>query len=157
MPRLSADERGRALGRLEAGEPPSTVARVFGVHVTTINRLVMRFMMTNSSADRPRSGRPRVTNAREDRLIARNHRRNRLQTASGTARATIGTHGRAISRQTVSRRLSSFGLNCRRPYFGPVLTRRHRQNRLKRDNPGLELHRTYKEQFRTSGDVPPGT
>ena len=130
MPRLSAVQRERAIGRLDAGERPNDVARTFGVHVSTIQRLRARFQATNSTADRPRSGRPRVTNRRADRYIVQTHRRNRLQTATATAGNIAGTHGRPMSRHTVSPRLRHVGLRRRRPYHGPVLTQRHRQDRL---------------------------
>ena len=47
-----------------------------------------------------------------------------------TASVIIGNRGRYIHRCTVSLRLKEFGIRCRRPYHGPVLTRRHRQLRV---------------------------
>ncbi|KAK7880133.1 hypothetical protein WMY93_033200 [Mugilogobius chulae] len=39
---------------------------VFGVHRSTISRLVEQYQATGSSSDRPRTGRPRVTTAAQD-------------------------------------------------------------------------------------------
>ena len=56
--RVSIADRNRALGYLEAGWTVPRVARHVGVH-----------QQTNAVADRPRSGRPRVTSDRQDRHI----------------------------------------------------------------------------------------
>jgi hypothetical protein len=59
--------------------------------------------------DRARSGRPRVTTARQDRLMRLTHLRNRTRTAVETAITTSGTHIHRISAQTVRNRLREFG------------------------------------------------
>ena len=101
MPRLTHIQRNQAIGRLEAGESVQEVARHFNVNVTTIYRLQHRYSTTQSTDDRPCRGRPRVTTPRQDRQITRHHLRDPFQTANQTARETIGTHDRRISRDTV--------------------------------------------------------
>ena len=130
MPRLNAQNVERALGQLQAGNRPEEVAIAFGVHISTIYRLYERFEQTQSTQDRPRCGRPRVTSGRVDRHIVREHTADRFLTASATARNTVGTHGRAVSHQTIGRRLREANLRCRRPYRGAMLTPHHRQMRL---------------------------
>ena len=58
------------------------------------------------------------------------HLRDRKRTAARTARETRGGHGVQIRKQTVLRRLKERGIQTRRTYVGPKLTRRHRQARL---------------------------
>ena len=58
------------------------------------------------------------------------HLRDGKRTAARTAREIRGRHGGQISKQTVLRRLKERGIQPRRPYVGPKLTRRHRQARL---------------------------
>lgn len=130
MPRLSAEERNRALGQLEANVDARQVANAFNVHISTIYRLQHRVMVTGTTADRPRPGQPRVTTARQDRHIVRQHQQNRFQTATDTARHLPGNPQQRVSINTVRRRLHASGLVNRRPRQGPVLTRRHRQARL---------------------------
>ena len=130
MPRLTEEQRQRALGRLEAGEPDRVVAHHFNCNVSTIYRLRQRYEATNSCADRPRTGRPHVTTTRQDRAIVRRHLREPFLTATETAHSTYGTHQRPISADTVRRRLSMRDLRCRRPARGPIMTRRRRQMRL---------------------------
>ena len=75
---ISAANRNIAIGRLEAGELQSAVARHFNVSQSTISRLYHRFLQTNSTQDRPRSGCPRVTTDAEDRYIRVLHLRHRF-------------------------------------------------------------------------------
>ncbi|XP_005113315.1 uncharacterized protein LOC101849520 [Aplysia californica] len=130
MPMLSRENSERAVGRLATGELVEQVSQVFSVHPSTIYHLRNRLQATATTTDRPRSGRPRVTTPAHDRVIVRRHRRDPFLPAAETARTTMGTTGRQLSRWTVSRRLVTAGLHCRRPYQGAVLTPRPRQQRL---------------------------
>ena len=129
MPRLSPEERERALGMIDAGVSQYRVARTFNVNRCTISRLIERFNATGVTRDRPRTGQPRVTQARTYRYIVNTHLRDRFRSASETARNTIGRRG-VISYHTVQRRLSEANLSCRRPYAGAILSRQRRANRV---------------------------
>ena len=67
MVRLSQLDRGRAIALILQGRSQRDVAQQFGVHESTISRLVQRLRATGRLTDRPRSGRPRVTTQRQDR------------------------------------------------------------------------------------------
>ena len=108
----------------------NSVANHFGVNVSTIERLVRRLRETGHLADRPRSGRPRVTSRRQDRTIRLAHLRNRHLTATETALNTVGTHNRQISPKTVGSWLLEIGLRARRPYVGLPLTQARRLRRM---------------------------
>ena len=62
MPRLTPEERERAIGMLQTGSSNREVATAFGCHRMTIVRLRRRLQQTGTTRDRPRSGRPPVTN-----------------------------------------------------------------------------------------------
>lgn len=130
MVRLTEVQRGQAVAMLMQGQRQMQVARHFGVHVCTIERLVRRLRQTGRVADRPRSGRPRVTSQRQDRFIRLSHLRNRHLTATESALNTVGTHNRPIHGKTVRNRLREVGLRARRPYVGPPLTAARRQRRM---------------------------
>jgi len=130
MTRLSKEDRERAISMLQVGKPKLQVAQRFGCTVRTIHRLWHRFNQTGSTSDSPRSGRPRVTIPLEDRHIRLRHLRDRFLCATVTARTFPGS---SKSAQTVGNQLKSGRLRARRPYAGPVLTRRHRANRLNWD------------------------
>lgn len=128
MARLTNAERERAIGMILAGTSKIDIARLFGCSHVTIHALWNRYQQTGSVADRQRPGRPRVTTPREDRRIRLTHLRNRYQTARSTSRILFG--GR-VSEKTVRNRLRINNLRCRRPYKGTILTRRHRDVRLR--------------------------
>lgn len=113
---------------LHAGELQRRVAQHFGCSVKTINQLLNRFNQTGSTSGRPRSGRPRVTTARDDRRIRLLHSRNRVVTAVETTKTLFG---RRVSAQTVHNRLNAYQLKAWCPYTGPILSRRHRTSRRK--------------------------
>ena len=66
MVRLTDVQRGRANALLMQGQRQQQVANHFGVNVSTIERLVIRLRETGHLADRPRSGRPRVTSRQDN-------------------------------------------------------------------------------------------
>ena len=63
MMKLSDISRAKAIGMLQAGLTKKDVAAQMGVCSKTIQRLQQRYQQSGSVKDRPRSGRPRVTNA----------------------------------------------------------------------------------------------
>ena len=104
MPRLSYAERYEAIGMLR-NSPVSVVAAHFNTTRRTIQLLQARMNQTGTVTDRPRTGRPKITTAADDRRIRTLHLRDRFRTASHTARTF---HGQ-ISRYTVRRRLRAYG------------------------------------------------
>ena len=97
MARLRQNQRQASLRMLLGGQNQSAVARHFGVHKTTVSRLYRRLILTGTTNDRPRSGRPRVTAPRQDRFIRLSHVRDRFRTATETADQTPGLHNNRIS------------------------------------------------------------
>ena len=96
----------------------------------TIQKYWRRFQQGQSLDDLPRSGRPHVTTPNQDRYICLMHARRRFTPGTETARNTVVTHNRRISAKTVRRRLTTNQMFARRAYKGPILTGRHRRNRL---------------------------
>ena len=125
MPRLNNDERNQAIEMLNAGMSAIVVLRHFGCTRKTIERLRRRFSVKGNTADHPRSGRPRVTTAADDRYIVLQHLRNRRLTAAAPGRQY------GINPQTVRNRLRQNvqPIRAYRPYFGQILTRCHRTAR----------------------------
>ena len=121
------DERNQAIGMLNADMLATVVSRHFGCTRKTIERLRRHFCVTGNVADRPRSGRPRVTTAADNcyMYIVLQHLRNRRLTAAATGRQ-YGIHPQTVRnwlRQSVQ------PVRAYRPYFGQILTRRHRTAR----------------------------
>uniref|UniRef100_A0AAZ3NRJ2 Transposase Tc1-like domain-containing protein n=1 Tax=Oncorhynchus tshawytscha TaxID=74940 RepID=A0AAZ3NRJ2_ONCTS len=86
------------------------VSRAINCNVRTVRRLRQRYRETERRADRPRSGRPRVTTPAQDRYIQTSHLRDWYRMATTTARVTPGMHNPSISAQTVHNRVREAGL-----------------------------------------------
>uniref|UniRef100_A0AAZ3S1X7 Insertion element IS150 protein InsJ-like helix-turn-helix domain-containing protein n=1 Tax=Oncorhynchus tshawytscha TaxID=74940 RepID=A0AAZ3S1X7_ONCTS len=122
MPRVPAHLCERALGMLQGGMRSADVARALNCNVRTVRRLRQCYRETGRTADRPRSGRPRVTTPAQDRYIRTSHLQDRYRMATTTGRVTSGTHNPSISAQTVLTRLREAGLRACRPVVRQDLT-----------------------------------
>ena len=77
-PKLNPMDRAWAIGQIEAGATQREVALQFGVHHTSIGRLVQKFEATGSVEDLARSGRPRATTVAQDAFVTRTMTQNRF-------------------------------------------------------------------------------
>ena len=68
---ISVINRGIILGQLRAGVKQIDIAVNMGVSQSAVSRKKSKFAAHQTVKNLPRSGRPRVTTAREDRLITR--------------------------------------------------------------------------------------
>ena len=134
MPRLSPELRERATGMLGANMGVTGISRRIGFGCVAIYRLQRQFQQTESIRDRPRAGRPRATTRANDRAIRLRHLRDRFLPATSS---TNLPQGRRVSDRTIRRRLRAANLRPRRPYRGPFLTQRHRQEKLRCCQAGL--------------------
>ena len=114
---------------LQGGMGTVYVARAINCNVRIVRCIRQRYRETGRTADRPRSGRPRVTTPAQDRYIRSSHLQDRCRMATTTARVTPGSHNPSISAQTVRNRLREAGLRACRPVVRQVLTSHHRQQR----------------------------
>ena len=85
MPRVPAHLRERALGMLPGGMRTADLARAIHFNVRTVRRLRQRYWEIGRKADRPRTGRPRVTTPAQDRYIQISHLQDRYRMATTTA------------------------------------------------------------------------
>lgn len=122
MPRLSQEERSRALGLLDAGFSVRNVARLFNVNHTTISRL-------RSVADMPRSGRPRCLTDADERYVRIASLRDRFRPATSIANEINRLRPTNVSAQTVRNSLHRACLRARRPEIGIPLSENHRRLR----------------------------
>ena len=102
--------RERRCHWLQADRSTRAVARVFGVHHSTVVFLAERFQISNG---RLRSGRPHVTTAAKGWANRLSHLCDRFRPATRTTAETIGTHKRQVSARTIRNRLQADGI---RPY-----------------------------------------
>ena len=140
-------ERWRIIGLSEMGVKQEDIAQRFGVNQSVVSRLISKHAATGDVADRPRSGRPKVTTPREDRRIINLARRNRFKPATKIRHEMVRIINHPLSYSTVERRLLRAGYRARRPRKGPLLTAGHRQTRLQwaqtRQNYNIRTWRRY--------------
>ena len=128
--RLSDADRGRAIAWLQEGVAVREVGRRLGVSHSIIQRLRERFNNTRSVQEPRRSGRPRVTTARQDHFIALSALRTRSATANTIRRQLQAASNINVSDQTIRNRLHEANLRSRRAAVRPILTPAHRAVRL---------------------------
>lgn len=127
--KLSDADRGRAVALLQTGFTFKNVAIRLGVSPSVIFRLKQRFLATGRVKERPRSGRPRSTDARADRFIIRQALTSRTNTAKRIRSVLRVTNNLNISVQTVRNRLRAAGLASRVAARRPRHTPAHRAAR----------------------------
>jgi transposase len=106
------------------------IAQHLNIAQSTVQDTLSRFLETNEFTRRPRSGRRRSTNARDDRFLHLSVPRDRGLPANILAGRLAAARGVTISEQTVRRRLREGGLSSKSPAAGPRLTAAHRRARL---------------------------
>lgn len=106
------------------------VAAHFNRARSSIYALKQKFQRTGSVDDVMRRPRPRVTTVRQDRRIIRAHLRDRFVPATVIARQILRGNNQQVSAQTVRNRLRDVGIRAYRPVKCPLLTLRHKRDRL---------------------------
>ncbi|KAK7110617.1 hypothetical protein V1264_014458 [Littorina saxatilis] len=122
-------DKGRALAWLQRGATYRAVAHRLGVSPSVVWRLQERWRATGRVQDRPRSGRPKKTDARADRYIVRQALTSRTITAErirGQLRVATNIQ---VSTQTIRNRLHNVRLRSRVPAKKPKLTPVHKRAR----------------------------
>lgn len=102
----------------------SAIARQVDRSKSVISRILHLYKTTNSFKSPKKAGRPRKTNAREDRSLRRMAMGNRFHTAAGIARQFSAENGKDLSRHTVSRRLRAFGLKAHTAVTKPLISKK---------------------------------
>lgn len=132
MPRrkLTDSERNQVIGMIRAGRNQIEVAAEFDVSQSVISRLFSRYTETGSVSERPRSGRPRKTNAAQDRYIGISAARRPTVTCRNLAADLREATGVQLSIETIRKRLLEDGTVSRRLLRRVPLTREDKRARL---------------------------
>lgn len=95
-----------------------------------MNRIIAKYNPTNSLVDKPRSGRPRKTTKRMDKMIKRKSISDVKKTAIDISRELREENLADVSRSTVSRRLKEVGLIGRAGVKKPLISAKNKKPRL---------------------------
>ena len=96
----------------------------------TANRIIKKFITTKCLSDLSRSGRPRKTTVRVNKIIKRKSTKDVKKTASEIAQEIRDENLANVSRSTVSRRLHDVGLFERVGVKKPLISKKNQKARL---------------------------
>ncbi|TDH01073.1 hypothetical protein EPR50_G00176450 [Perca flavescens] len=127
MPKIHPETKVLIIKRLKT-RSTADVADTFNVSQRQVQRIKRTFEDTGDVFDKPRSGRPRKTTAREDRLLARKSKASPFSTVAELHETWSPEV--PVSTRTVSRILSRNGLYGRISARKPALNKRQLKNRV---------------------------
>ena len=122
---LSPETRAAICASVAAGTPKTVVARLFKINRRTVNRTQQRYAERRDFRSRPRSGRPRSLNTREERYLVRLARR----FPRVSWKALVQLDGARVSLSTVKSIMRRKNLRKWRSKRRPKLTAAHAQKR----------------------------
>lgn len=112
------------------GKTSREISVLLSIGKTTVNNIINKFETTGSVADRPRSGRPRKTSVRVDRLLRKKSLIDVRKSAGMIAQELRDENLADVSRITVSRRLRDIGLFGRIGVKKPLISKKNQRARL---------------------------
>ena len=131
MVRLSIGTRWRIVAlRVDAGWSLRRIAEHFNVSLGGVRCVLQIFEETEDVLDRPRSGRPRVTDQMDDSFLVEKSRQHPFSSSKALRDRLREERHVNASESTISRRLRAGGLQSYRPLRSPPLSSEHRAARL---------------------------
>lgn len=136
-PQLTCQQRSRILSLSAAGKSIREIQRILAQDgVQKSPDAICTVVNSKRVTRKVGSGRPRATAARTDSRFVALTRKNRritlygIQQETGKVSNSIDSAGASVSLQTISNRLRATGISSRRPKVKPLLTQRHKEQRL---------------------------
>ena len=127
---LTLESRIRILVLKEEGYSGSQIAARVGCNRRTVTRILQKFKKTGDIRHRKRSGRPRKSTVRQDRVLRRVSLSNRKLTSPELLREWKDACSVNVCTSTVRRRCLSFGLKGCKARKKPLLTVEQRKKRM---------------------------
>lgn len=127
---VSSQEKQRVIDLHKDGHSNVGISKKIGRSVSVVQRIVALFKSTGSTVSPPKTGRPRKTSVKEDRIMVRLSLKDRFKSAAEISRELSESYECHVSRKTVSRRLIRAGLNARVPASKPLISKKNQKARL---------------------------
>ena len=108
----------------------SEISRATGKSRSVVQRIMSRCKQSGDVKALPKTGRPRKTTVRGNRMMVRQSLQDQFKTAAEISRQMGETSGGTVSRFTVSRRLKEAGLIARTPAKKPLISKKNQKTRL---------------------------
>ena len=134
---LTTPDKKKVAEARATGMPEKDVANLFKCSVRTVRRI---FAQQKAGKDLHRglkSGRPPITTPREDRAVVNFVKIDPKRNATDGSDKMKEDFNKVVSPETIRRRLNCTGLYARRAVLKPLMTPKHRKQRL-------EFARTYR-------------
>jgi transposase len=125
---LNSVQRGAVIAIYDETGSATATGRILHLNEGTVRSIVNRATKNGDIDVKKRSGRPRKTSERDDRMLLRAARSNRRQTLSELNADILNN---AVSNRTIKRRLHDAGFKKWRAKKRPALTADHARKRLK--------------------------
>lgn len=122
----SFDLKERVVQAVEKGESQALVSRQFGIPYQTVSFWCRAKKNRGTVENKIRTGRPKKTTTKEDKMIIRESTKNPRLTAPQIQKDFNEHRGTNISVSTVKRRLKAGGLIGRRPCKKPLISKKNR-------------------------------
>lgn len=122
--------RERVIKFSEEGKSSREIASLLSIGKSTVNDIIVKYRAGYGLKDRPRSGRPRKTSKKVDRIIKRKSTADVKKTAAEIAREIQDENLANVSRSTVTRRLHDVGLFGRIGIKKPLISKKNKKARL---------------------------
>ena len=126
----SLKKRWQIVTLVEEGHQFKDIAERLRVGRNTVGRIMDLYRRTGQVTPGKSTGCPRKTTERQDRQLFRLVRRDRKKSARRLMTEWSLDINVQVSTRTTNRRINKHGYRARRPARKPMLTRRHRQERL---------------------------
>lgn len=127
---VSTPDKQRIVDLHKDGHSNGEIAGRIGRSVSVVQRIVAQYKSTGAIISPPKTGRPRKTSVKQDRLMVRLSRKDRFKSAAEISRELNASYDCDVSRRTVSRRLGSAGLAARIPASKPLISKKNQKARL---------------------------
>ena len=127
---LSTEERVKVTVLHEEGYSSRQIANKLKCNQSTVIRLIKKKQITDQVVDKARSGRPRKSSSRDDRVLRRLSLTNRKLTSPQLAHQWMESCSAHVSPSTVRRRCLEFGLKGCRARRKPLVTADQRKRRV---------------------------
>lgn len=122
--------RERVIKFSKDGKSSREIASLLSIGKSTVNDIITKYRAGYGLEDRPRSGRPRKTSKKVDRVIKRKSTADVKKTAAEIARELQDENLADVSRSTVTRRLHDVELFGRIGIKKPLISKKNKKARL---------------------------
>jgi transposase len=130
LKKLTPEIKAAIVKAVQQNKRYADISAQFGVAKSTISYTMKLFKATGNVDRRPKSGRPRLTTDKDDKVLIRLSKKNPRASATDLNAEIRTNYGVQVSVDTVRRRQRDGGLHGRRPAKKPLMREKNRKARL---------------------------